>query len=357
MPARYVPGETNPWFTQHKYHGIPVDRNIPPVQECRLHHCVGPAATVQKAIAVPILTAEHLWGTFQVEAEEVIKVNGSFDGNERERNRRINAAYARLWLADDRFQWAGLAAFASKQVGCGLLHAAQATEKNRRERELVQLSVAAAFPGAEAAAGVQAGTEAGAAYLYRKLGFGNAHLFLDTYPLHRFYMERGWKEFNDHLAKRQNRKYPVYWNVDRDTLAFGTPFSEISVGFRNINAGEIASSVRIIARHEQVNILQRIMYNDLVLQKLLSLNQYALVTGIPTGNAASIELTLSAQCQTKPGFTSLFSRHRYARLWEAEQRMEFVLRAATQFEKLLHGPERNQVEESIRQIAAGGGVA
>lgn len=115
MPAKYVPGAENPYFARHKYHGIPVDRNIRPIQDCKLHHCVGPAATVRQAIAVPILTPEHLWGTFQAEAEAIITVNGSLEGNDRERNKRINAAYAKLWLADNRFQWAGLAAFASKQ--------------------------------------------------------------------------------------------------------------------------------------------------------------------------------------------------------------------------------------------------
>ena len=54
-----------------------------------------------------------------------------------ERNRAINAAYARLWLHDERFQWAGLAAFASKQVGCGLLHAADSIKKIHTETAAV----------------------------------------------------------------------------------------------------------------------------------------------------------------------------------------------------------------------------
>ena len=69
MQAPYVPGAPNAWFAKHKYHGIPVNRNILPIRECKLRHCVGAAATVEKAIGVPILTLEHLWGSFQVEAE------------------------------------------------------------------------------------------------------------------------------------------------------------------------------------------------------------------------------------------------------------------------------------------------
>jgi len=356
MLARYVPGAPNPWFAKHKYHGIPVNRNIKPISQCKLHHCVGPAATVEKAIAVPILTPEHLWGSFQVEAEDILTIDGSLEGNERERNRRINAAYAKLWLADNRFQWAGLAAFASKQVGCGLLHSAETIAKNRREREILQLSLAAMLPGAEAAAGPQAAMEFGAAYVYKKLGFGNTHLFLDIYPLHRFFMERGWEEFSTYLPKRQNEKYPIYWAVNRSTLRFATPFREIRAGFDLINSGERMLSVDRLAQHEQVNILQTIMYNDPVLQKLLALNQYALVTKFPTGDAEKIELTLSAQCKAKEGFTSPFSGDRYAKLWVVEQRMQFVLAAAKQFHRLLNGPERPYVEASIRAIAAGGGI-
>ena len=115
-------------------------------------------------------------------------------------------------------------------------------------------------------------------------------------------------------------------------------------------------SVEQIAQHEQVNVLQKIMYNDPVLQKLLAMNQYAWATGFPTGDYEEIKLTLSAECKTKAGFTSWFFRDKGAKLWSALERMTFVLQAARQFHKLLHGPERPYVEASIRTIASGGGV-
>jgi len=357
MRSEYVPGKPNPYFAQHKFHGVPMYRNVQPVSECKLHHTVGPAATIERAIAVPILTPEHVWKTFQDEAEDLIKLGRSMEADPLERNKRINAAYARLWLSDHRFQWAGLAAFASKQVGCGLLHATATMRKNRREREALAFSPAAAFPGAEAAVGVQAGTEAGAAYMLDLLGFGNAHLFLDIYPLHRFFMERGWREFSEYLPHRQTSKYAVYWKVDSRILPFGMPFREIRDGFRSIDEGSVHESVKSLARHEQVNILQRILYDGPVMQRLLALNQYAAVTGTPTGDAETIQLTLSAQCKAKPGFTLPFSENRYAKLWVAEQRMKFVFRAAEQFDTLLNSKARPLVEDSIRAIAAGGGVA
>ncbi|TFW34627.1 DUF2515 family protein [Massilia horti] len=356
MSSIYVPGKPNPYFPKHKFYGVKVYGSYQRIEDCKVHHYVGPAATVEKGIAAYVLSPEHLWATFQVEAEDLIRVNGSLEKHEEERNKLINAAYAKLWLADNRFQWAGLAAFASKQVGCTILHANETMTKNRRERDFLELSAPAPFPGAGAAV-VQSGTEFGAAHMHEKLGFGNKHLFLDIYPLHRFFMERGWKEFNAHLEKRQNNKYPAYWNVDRPVLPFATPFREIREGFGLIEAGNLSKSVERLAQHEQVNILQKIMYNDDFTRRLLELNQYAVVTGIPTGDAEMIELTLSAQCKAKDGFTWPFSKDKYAKIWDVDQRMRFVLRAAEQFNKHLNGPQRPLIEESIRAIAAGGGVA
>ena len=64
---------------------------------------------------VTCVIAADLWNIFQTAPKDILEDNGSFEGNDRERNKRINAAYARLRLAVNRFQWAGLAAFASKQ--------------------------------------------------------------------------------------------------------------------------------------------------------------------------------------------------------------------------------------------------
>ncbi|QOL51498.1 hypothetical protein LPB04_09710 [Massilia litorea] len=99
------------------------------------------------------------------------------------------------------------------------------------------------------------------------------------------------------------------------------------------------------------------MYNDLVLQKLLATNQYAWATGFPTGDHEEIKLTLSAECRARTGFTAWFPQNKDAKLWVAEERMQFVKQAAKRFGQLLNSPERPYVEASIRAIAAGGGVA
>jgi hypothetical protein len=71
LPALYVPGKPNPYFPKHNYHCIQNDRNIKPIQECKIRHYVGPTADVANGIAVHLLTPEHLWASFQVEAEDI----------------------------------------------------------------------------------------------------------------------------------------------------------------------------------------------------------------------------------------------------------------------------------------------
>jgi hypothetical protein len=355
MSTRDLPGKPNSYFPRHKYHGIAIGQNMQSIEECRLHHYVGPAATVEKGIASFQLTADHLWLTFQKEAEDLIKLNGEFIRDDAERNKRINAAYARLWLADNRFQWAGLAAFASKQVGCGLLHATRLSEHNRDELNAV-VNWAGSSTEAAGMSAVPTMIRNGADSMYERLGFGNMHLFLDIYPLHRFYMERGPEEFDAHLARRQNLAKKVEWRAAQ-YVKFGFPFQEIREGFRSIRTGHLTQAVRRLAWHEQVNILQAILYNDPRMQDALAKNQLAWAIGFPSGVYMEIQLTLSAQCKAKEGRTSFFSRLKNAKLWVVEERMQFVYRAADRFYELLISRERPYVEESLRRIAAGGGVA
>jgi hypothetical protein len=355
MPGMYVPGKPNSYFPTHKYHCIPIDRNIKPIEECKVRHYVGPGAKLANGIAVHLLTPEHLWATFQAEAEDLIKVDGAFIADDMERNKRINAAYARLWLADNRFQWAGLAAFASKQVGCGLLHARRLSEKSNDElRDVVNWAGSSTEMAGMSAAPTM--FRNGADYMFERLGFGNMHLFLDIYPLHRFYMERGPKEFEACLANRQAIAKKVKWNAER-YLKFGVPFKEIRQGFNLIGGGNPAASVKSLAWHEQVNVLQAIMYNDPSMQSALARNQLAWAIGFPSGVYMEVQLTLSAQCKAKDGWTSYFPRLTDAKLWVVDERMKFVYKAADRFNELLRGRERPYVEESMRKIAAGGGVA
>jgi hypothetical protein len=341
---------------------------------------------------VPILTCGCLWRSYQREAQEIVAPNGVLIADPVERNRVINAAYARLWLHDQRFQWAGLAAFASKQVGCGLLHASNSIERIREEYEARQRvresrqahglltpgkmpeqadelrayeaaaarnpvpSVDVRLPGEELSLVQQQFR-----HVYDMMALGNTTLFLDVFPLHAFYAKRGLKELKQCLGARAgiygHPKFPVLWPVGQERLKFGMEYIECLRGFEAIEAGDIAKSVDYLAWHEQQNILQPTIYQNDRLVALLRGNHFSYVTGLPSGVAQAIELTLSSQCQRiNDERTISFSDSPLADLSNIQQRMPFVLRAAGRFDRMLNDTTRSVLEHSITEIASGQGL-
>ena len=344
-------------------------------------------------IVVPILTCRCLWKRFQKEAEEWIAPGGVLIADPLARNRRINAAYAHLWLADNRFQWAGLAAFASKQVGCGLLHAtklqegiAMEKEAHRKLRETPSETLYEGFgfkfsridpkvwedvekarsenplPTTDITLGdnqrslVQAQLD----YVYEMLALGNTALFLDVYPLHRFFMVRGVKEMEECLRTRNMLKDEVIWPI-ADRVEFGGIQQEILETFTYIDQGRISKSVQAMAQHEQINILQPALYDverfALLMRGTQAGDVVSVVTGLFSGIPEEIQLTLASQCKVQDGRKISFSRNPIANLADQDQRMEFVMRAANQFNSLLNNPNTHaQLKTSITEIARGGGI-
>jgi hypothetical protein len=294
------------------------------------------------------------WRHFQQQAEAIVAV-----GDPIARNRRINAAYANLWLGDRRFQWAGLAAFASKQVGCGLLNAAELVRKSNRERNAYQqwerssspLERLSPYASPRMPMPDQAVGE-GATKVYQMLAKGNMSLFLDVWPLHMFYKTFGLQRFKRCLGERQQLRGSVLWPIE-DTVPFGTTRPQVVRAFEAIDAGDATGSVKPLAEHEQLNILQPAMYDDTEFAILMRANQFAWALNIPTGSAQEIQLALANQCTVTGANARIerFSKEPLANLVDANQRMAFVLRAAKRFDDLLHDPvEKYMVEKSIYLI-------
>ncbi|MGY1918741.1 DUF2515 family protein [Pseudomonas tolaasii] len=342
-------------------------------------------------------TCENTWRKYQESAEAIVAPNGVLIADPKARNRVINAAYAQLWRLDKRFQWAGLAAFASKQVGCGLLHAAESIEKiqaeyeaaqhlkksandgfwslfnpvevqrqeklleyEKRQREYGQAIRNNPLPGidwrndSEPLSTVQQLYQ----HVYEMMAMGNTTLFLDVYPLHVFYLERGLKQFERCLSSRKNiygdGQDSILWPVGQEKLRFGVDHPEVLQAFNAINAGDIANSVGYLAWHEQQNILQPTMYRDQKLVALLRGNHLSYVTGIPSGTAQAIELTLASQCRpVDDDRTISFSSNPSANLADIHQRMVFVLKAAAQFDKLLHSSQRHLIDQALHDLSEG----
>lgn len=368
-----------------------LNHNSTPVAECE---CKEERLYGSKTLItdVPILTCACLWRHYQREAEEIVAPGGVLIADPVERNRVINAAYARLWLHDSRFQWAGLAAFASKQVGCGLLHAADSIDLIRDEQEARQRVRDSRSEFGLLTPGEMSGQadelrdykEADARnpvpsvdfratgddlslvqqqfrHVHDMMALGNTTLFLDVFPLHEFYAKRGLKELKTCLKAREgiygHPKHPVLWPVGQENLKFGRNHEEIQQAFEALDSGDIAKSVEHLAWHEQQNILQPTIYQNRQLVALLRANHASYVTGFPAGIAQAIELTLSSQCQSvNDGRTIGFSDSPLADLSDLRQRMPFVLRAAARFDQMLNDTNRSVLEQSIGDIATGRGV-
>jgi hypothetical protein len=376
-------------FKEHPCDEQRLNYNSTPVADCE---CKEELLYGSKTLVtdVPVLTCACLWRRYQREAEEIVAPNGVLIADPIERNRAINAAYARLWLHDSRFQWAGLAAFASKQVGCGLLHAADSIElirdehearqrlrESRRESGLLtrdrmseQADELRDYKEADSRNSVPsvdfrpAGEDLSLVqqqfrHVHDMMALGNTTLFLDVYPLHEFYAKRGLGELKKCLRARAgiygHSKFPVLWPVGHKKLLFGLAYTEILLAFEAIEAGNIAESVVYLASHEQENILQPTIYQDRQLANLLRGNHASYVTGFPSGVAQAIELTLTSQCQrVEDGRTIGFGNNPLADLSDIKQRMAFVLQAATRFDQMLNDHNRSALEQSINEIASGG---
>ena len=375
-------------FRDHPSDTQILNENTKPLDECKseMMELYGVEMMVTR---VPILTCDCLWRIYQREAEEIVAPGGVLIADPIERNRAINAAYARLWLHDSRFQWAGLAAFASKQVGCGLLHAASMTERieaehlarealrdNRREWGLFtkhnmddQTILVQKYKATDALNPMPTDVRFDSAepsvaqdqfqYVNEMMALGNTTLFLDIFPLHAFYKKRGLAELKKCLKNRAaiygHPKSPVLWPVGQEKLSFGEYYEEILYAFSALEAGRVSESVDYFAAHEQQNILQPTIYNDARLTLLLRSNHASYVTGIPSGVAQAIELTLSSKCQrADDGSTIGFSNNPLADLSNIQQRMEFVLRAAKRFDQMLQDHNRPALEQSIKEVAEAG---
>jgi len=194
-------------------------------------------------------------------------------------------------------------------------------------------------------------------YVHEMLALGNTALFLDVYPLHRFFMVRGFEEMRRCLRERSSLKDEVLWPI-ADSVEFGIAQREILQTFQYIEQGKISNSVYEMARHEQLNILQPAIYDverfALLMRGTQAGNVISLVTGLFSGLPEEIQLTLASLCKS-PGDRKIeFSRSPIADLADKDQRMEFVLRAAIQFDTLIRNPITSaQLKSSIVEIAEG----
>lgn len=266
---------------------------------------------------------------------------------------RIAATYARFYLEQEedgkphlkgRFYWMGLAAFASKQVKCGL-------DFIPSEPYLTLATPPIAQPP------LRIGKNA--------LGKGNFWLFQDIFVWHWFYSK--YPEQFEECAPERNAKDcvpQVQLNIDSlpwaaealSTLNNLSRTDEIISAFelirqfeslpanKNIRAPAQYNSLLKIADHEQLKILQPLIYDKWEFQKVLDVQAKSeILPFIPKRVAA-----FAIACDTDR--SDLRVQMKFGKLYNKADRMKFITNIAERYHNLMM-ENLTYMEESIAKIA------
>jgi hypothetical protein len=265
------------------------------------------------------------------------------------RAERIAGNYARIYLELERngkpemkgrFYWTGLAAFASKQVMCALDYASDSKWR---------------YTGFAIPAFQRTKTH---------LGKGNFWLFQDIFVWHWFYINFP-EDFQNCFKKRSWNSYSECFKVAFKELPWledalpkinnleTTPYLEQGFAFfpkiERLRQGERRhdyqfQSLMAIANHEQLKILQPLIYDSLEFRALLA--SQALLEGhigVPRRLAA-----FSTQCETNDSKYDVVMTE--GKLYDPVDRMKFIGSIANTYHYLMLN-EKEQTESIIKTIS------
>ena len=281
------------------------------------------------------LDCAKAWAEVEKSADDVI--NSTQDPILR--NKRINAAYANLYMKDPTLHWAGVAAFASKQVGCGLQSAKRVLDVGDMETEDAKHPM----PSPDGMP-VPRGMDLLTAYKYDKakavynaLTVGNRNVFKDIYPVHLFYEKHGIEGLRQ-CGKARNP--PVS--------------ARVMQGFEDTAAGHSDKGAVNILYHEQHDILEAPnIFGSKEVQDIMGQNQAASEWWLGIGRLGGAERTTTAfspDCTGGPTVT--FNNENPAMF---DQRWPFAQSVAGKFESLIANPQsHSQVLSDLRAIAGQG---
>ena len=236
-----------------------------------------------------------------------------------DRNRKVTAAYAQLYLDDPRFQWAGAAAFASKQVGCGMQDARALARGQSWDPRTAR-----------------------AAHAERVLGKGNGAVFADIYPTHKFYQRFGSKNLTTCGSSRPGGPLP---------RSLGEAFERLENHDGHPTEQDFRTSAQLIIGHEQTDILQPGVFDDPEFaQTLWASQQGRQVFGslAEWGGARPVNVAISASCSGSTSYE--FTGSDPAKL---QQRLPFARAVVDAFGDTVEGAGRASTETELGKLATG----
>lgn len=257
--------------------------------------------------------------------KEVAKIDAMKDI--RARNKAISASYARLYMASPDLKWAGAAAFASKQVGCGMDTAHTYLDD---------------YPGGIAQASQDMGMAGGAIdpvsltmYDARQtLGEGNLAVYDELYPSLRFYQQN----------KATMSKEQIIACIEHKS-----PAVEPSIvhGLQQTMDGKPEMGALTMLKHEQQDTLQKKAYDtSWMFRRSLDVSRF---TGYPP-----VTFVVAAECtSTDPAKVVNFKDYK-GPLYDFDSRWPFARDCATRFVDLSSSSTTSgAVNQALGQIANG----
>lgn len=239
--------------------------------------------------------------------QEVNQVDGIEDV--RQRNKKISASYAELYMAAPELKWAGTAAFASKQVGCAM------------------------------------GTAAGWSWLNETpltiLGAGNLAVYDELYPPLRFYQQNKGVLDNEQILKCMTEKP-------------GAPVDpQILSGLEQIMKGDPIGGSLAMLKHEQEDTLQKAVYDKAwIMRRAIDVGDYF------GGWLGSMQLVFDAKCSSDDsGLIVDFNDDKYddGHLFVFQDRWPFAQDCAQKFVDLADGRgTKAAILKSLQDIANAG---
>jgi hypothetical protein len=299
------------------------------------------------------VTCADAWKAAKAETDKIVNMKDPF-----ERNKVISAKYAEMYENNKELSWPGVAAFASKQVGCGMAEA--------RDSGVKSVAIGAGIgAGGGAAGGAVAGAAigvwffgvgalpaagvgaliggglgllgggaagyAGSKEMISYLAKGNGAVFSEIYPVLALY---------DFYKKNCT---PEALRACMNELGDGNVPPLVRQGMNDVLNGDSTEGALKMLQQEQQNTLQHAVYDDALFDRLLDANK---ILGI-----SAVQVAYSADCTADADLTRTFSG---GNLYNYGDRWHYAQGVVTGFGDL-NSQNPGYVDQQLNNIISRGG--
>ncbi len=230
-----------------------------------------PGSPVVACAAKPA-DCKSLWAASEKKADDIL-ARGK--GDPIETNKSISAAYAQTYESNKNLKWSGTAAFASKQVGCGMKSAKAMAERSDRT-----LDAELNYPSESGVDPITPIQSMASHTMYDGLAKGNRAVFKEIYPAMQFYNDNGLARLKQ-CADARNPKLS----------------GDLVSAFDDIDKGHLDEGSEKMLRYEQSQTLQKSVYDDAAVRRTLKANSlgYKYYLGRILG-AEPVKVSFTPEC-------------------------------------------------------------